>query len=200
MNAKYNTESNKLIMPEYGRHVQKMVEHLKTVPDKEDRTRLAKHIVSVMSLLNHGMRDTLENKIKVWDHLAIIGNFELDIDFPVEVTNKEILSEKPNPIPYPNKVVKRRHYGKSVESLLKKIPELENEEQKQQYTQMLANHMKKLYLLWNKEAVNDDLIIKDIQEISGKSNIINNDIKLSETREILHRTKKFRKNNRKGKI
>jgi hypothetical protein len=133
----------------------------------------------------------------VWDHLAIIADFELDIDYPVEITQKEALFEKPKKVPYPEKKIRFKHYGKGVESQLIKLSQMEDGEKKTVYVEMLANYMKKLYLLWNKEAVSDELIFKDILDITGSQTLIKPEMKLSETRDILQRTRKFRKNNRK---
>ncbi|PKP17703.1 MAG: DUF4290 domain-containing protein [Bacteroidetes bacterium HGW-Bacteroidetes-21] len=197
MDKDYNTSRSKMIMPEYGRHIHRMVEYIKSLPEKEERNKAARQIVQVMSFMNSSFRDSGEYRHKVWDHLAIIADFELDIDYPVEITQKEALFEKPKKVPYPEKKIRFKHYGKGVESQLIKLSQMEDGEKKTVYVEMLANYMKKLYLLWNKEAVSDELIFKDILDITGSQTLIKPEMKLSETRDILQRTRKFRKNNRK---
>ena len=197
MEKDYNSSRPLMVMPEYGRHVHKMVDYIKSLPTKEERNKIARQLVQVMMTINHNLRESGEFKNKVWDHLAIISNFELDIDYPVEITKKEDLKEKPKKVNYSENKIRLRHYGKCVESMLKEIDKLEEGDKKKAYLEMQANYMKKLYLLWNKEAVSDEQILNDLKEISGLPDLNTSEIRFSETKEILQRTKKFRKNNRK---
>lgn len=197
MNKDYNSSRPQMVMPEYGRHVHKMVEYIKSLPEKEDRNRIARQLVQVMITLNQNLKDSPEFRHKVWDHLAIISNFELDIDYPVEITKKEELREKPKKVPYSETRIRSRHYGKCVENLLAEIGKMEEGDKKKAYLEMQANYMKKLYLMWNKEVVNDEQILNDIKEFPGSSSLDVSAIRFSEIREPIHRPKKFRKNNRK---
>jgi len=197
MEKDYNSSRPNMVMPEYGRHVHKMVEYIKSLPEKEDRNRIARQLVQVMITLNPNLKESGEFRHKVWDHLAIIGNFELDIDYPVEITRKDALKEKPKKVPYSDNKIRYKHYGKCVELLLEEISKIEDPNKKKAYTEMEANYMKKLYLLWNKDVVSDEQILGDIKELAGKNTIDTSGVKFSEIREILQRTKKFRKTNRK---
>jgi len=184
----YNTQQIKLRMPEYGRHIQKMAEYINQLPSKEERNQAAKNLIQVMSSLHHGInRESQEFKQRIWDHLAIISDHQLDIDYPVDIIPKDKLTEKPKKVNYAENNIKYKHYGKSVEKMITKIMQIENEEEKNVYIELLANYMKKLYLIWNKEAVNDDVIFKDITDIFGKDISISPDLKLSETKDILHK-------------
>ncbi len=197
MEKDYNSSRPQMIMPEYGRHVHKMVEYIKSLPDKEDRNRMARQLVQIMITINHNLRDAGEFRHKVWDHLAIIANFDLDIDYPVEITKKDALKEKPKKVKYSDNKIRLKHYGKCSELLLAEISKLEDGDKKKAYLEMQANYMKKLYLLWNKDVVSDEQIINDLKEMSGIPDIKLDDIKFHEIREILQRTKKFRKPGRK---
>lgn len=192
MNQKehYNTQRERLRLPEYGRHIQEMVEYLKSVEDKAERTRLAKSLVSIMANFNPGLKDNQDFKTKLWNHLAMLSGYQLDIDYPCEITSPEELSRPPSKITYPAGRVKYKHYGKNAENLVKAFADMEDNESRQVLTEMLANHMKKLYLVWNKEAVNDELIFNDMNDMAGGKKIIEAPIKLNETRDILFRNKK----------
>jgi hypothetical protein len=174
-----------------------MIEYIKSLPAKEDRNRAAKQVVQIMTALNPNLKDAGEFRHKVWDHLAIISNFELDIDYPVEITPKAALQEKPKKVPYSDNRIRLRHYGRCAEQMMKEIAGLDNAEKKKAYLEMQANYMKKLYLQWNKEVVSDDIIINDIKDIAGAETFDTSAIRFAEIREIIQRPKKFRKNNRK---
>lgn len=197
MEKDYNSSRPSMVMSEYGRHVHKMIEYIKTLPEKEDRNRAARQVVMIMTALNPNLKDAGEFRHKVWDHLAIISNYELDIDYPVEITSKAALLEKPKKVPYSDNRIRLRHYGRCAEQMLKEIAGLENEEKKKAYLEMHANYMKKLYLMWNKEVVSDEMIINDIKEMAGANAFNTSAIRFSEVREIVHRPKKYRKSNRK---
>ncbi|MFO7934890.1 MAG: DUF4290 domain-containing protein [Bacteroidales bacterium] len=189
-NYDYNTSRKKLILPEYGRNIQKMVNHLKTIEDREERNRAARAVIAVMGNLNPHLRDVSDFKHKLWDHLAIIADFELDIDSPYELPEKSKLEEKPNKVPYNQHSIRYKHYGRSIVMMIEKAVEMEPGEEKEDLIKMIANHMKKSYLTWNREAVSDDEILSDLRTLSGGKLEISDDLKLPDTREILAKSRK----------
>jgi len=191
MDYDYNTGRKKMDLPEYGRNVQKMVDHIKTIEDREERNKAARTIISIMGNLNPHLRDIADFKHKLWDHLAIISNFELDIDSPYETIERVKLLEKPNSLNYNQGGIRYKHYGKYMERMIKKATEMEEGEEKEALISMLANHMKKSYLTWNREVVNDEQIFLDLKELSnGKIDVKVEALKLSETRDILNKNRK----------
>lgn len=160
----YNTQRKKLPMPEYGRGIQEMVDYALTLENREERQRCARTIVSIMGNMFPHLRDVPDFKHKLWDHLAIMSDFKLDIDYPYEVIKKENLNDKPDCVPYTNSSMHYRHYGKLLEKMLQKWQEMPEGEEKDRLIVYLANHMKKALTAWNKEAVDDEKILKDIME------------------------------------
>ncbi len=193
MDYDYNTSRNRLYLPEYGRNVQKMVNHICTIEDREERNKAARTIIGIMGNLNTHLRDQGDFKHKLWDHLYIISDFRIDVDSPYETPEPEQLKQKPSPIPYNQNRIKYKHYGHSLEMMIKKALEMEEGEEKEQLIAVLANHMKKSYLTWNREAVDDQQIFSDLKELTG-GRIENTDdgIKLLETKEILNKNRKKR--------
>jgi hypothetical protein len=185
----YNTNRKKLPLPEYGRNIQNMVDYLFTIEDREKRNRSAQTVIDVMGNLYPYLRDVAEFKHKLWDHLAIMSDFKLDIDYPYDPPTPDILTEKPNRVPYNQNHIKYRHYGYTMELLIKKAIEMEGEE-KEIIIEQLANQMKKLYLTWNKDAVDDDKIFMDLEELSKGNVEISKDLQLTETKVILGKPKK----------
>lgn len=192
MEFNYNTQRKKLVLPEYGRNIQKMIEHIINIKDREERNRAAKTIISIMGNVNPHLRDISDFKHKLWDHLILISNFKLDIDSPYETIAKETLLEKPKSIPYHHKKIKYLHYGRLIEKLIHAADELEEGEEKNKLIELILNHMKKSYLNWNRNQVSDELIIDNMKELSGGKIDMPDDIKLMETREIFARAKKKR--------
>lgn len=191
MDFDYNTSRKSLILPEYGRNIQKMVNHVVEIEDREERNRAARAIINIMGNLNPHLRDISDFKHKLWDHIAIISKFRLDIDFPYDPPEAAKFEEKPNRIPYNQNNLKYKHYGKSIKLMIEKAAELEDGEEKDYLTGLLANHMKKSYLTWNREAVEDKQILDDLRDLSaGKIKFENENIQLSETKSILHKTRK----------
>lgn len=175
----YPTLRNKLIMPEYGRHIQLLIEHATTIEDRAERTKCAKGIVDVMGNLFPQLRDTEDFQHILWDHIAIMSNFELDIDYPGEIIKKENVATKPDLIPYPNTRIKYMHYGRNIEKMIEKAAEYEEGEEKNALIRMIANQMKKSFLAWNKDGVDDSKIFNDLRELSnGRIDIPANTIKL----------------------
>ncbi len=193
----YNSQRRKLPLPEYGRNIQNMVDYLFTIEDKEKRNRSAQTVIDVMGNLYPYLRDVAEFKHKLWDHLAIMSDFKLDIDYPYNPPTPDILTEKPNQVPYSDNNIRYKHYGFIMESLIKKTSELEGEE-KDVLIELLANHMKKSYVAWNKDGVDDEKIFQDLKELSrGKLNIKKEDIQLVDAKVFLppkpKNKKKFKK-------
>ena len=165
----YNTQKKKLLLPEYGRNIQKMVDYLLTIEDREERTRAAKTVIDVMGNLYPHLRDVPDFRHKLWDHLAIMSEFKLDIDTPYPLPSLSKLQEKPERLPYSSNHIKYKHYGKLVEKLIDKIKELEDPEQKRALIVLTANHMKKSFLTWNKDSVEDEPFYNDINTLCGLS-------------------------------
>lgn len=186
----YNTQLKKLLLPEYGRNVQQMVDHCLTIKDRAERTRCANTIINIMGNLFPHLRDVDDFKHKLWDHLAIMSDFKLDIDYPYEIIRKENLYTRPEKVPYRLKPIRYRHYGKSLEEMIKKAADMPDGEEKSYLISLLANHMKKSFLTWNKEVVDDEKIFKDLKEYSrGRISLNQENIKLKEAKDILQQRK-----------
>ena len=191
MSFDYNSNRKQLVLPEYGRNIQKMVDYIKTIEDRDERNRLAGAIISIMGNLNPHLRDINDFKHKLWDHLAIIADFELDIDFPYEIPQPEMFQKPPKIVEYGTHTIKYRHYGKSIELMIDAICEMTDEPEKERLINIVANHMKKSYLTWNRDSVNDEVVLKDLKKLSnGRINTEN--IKLNETREIVSKKRQKR--------
>lgn len=186
----YNTSREKLVLPEYGRNIQKMVQLTLEEQDRDKRNKMAQAIIAIMGSMNPHLRDIADFKHKLWDHLAIIADFKLDIDSPYDNPQIEKLKEKPERVPYNQHKIKYKHYGKTIEKLINEAVKMEDPERKEILIQMLANHMKKSYLTWNKEAVSDEQIFSDLNVISeGKIQLNINETRLAETKDILAKNK-----------
>ena len=194
MGYDYNTTRKKLALPEYGRHIHRLVDHIMAIEDREERNKATRSLINIMGNLNPHLRDVVDFKHKLWDHLAIISDFKLDIDSPYPIPTKAILTEKPRIVPYNQDRIRYKHYGKVIERMVIKATEMPEGAEKKFLTEALANIMKKQYLTWNREAVNDENILKDLSELSsGKIALSPSELRLSETRDILN------KNIKKGK-
>lgn len=179
----YNSARKHLVLPEYGRNVQKMVDFAMTVEDRTERNHVVKSIIAIMGNMYPHLRDVSDFRHKLWDHLAIMSDFSLDIDSPYEAPTREKLAERPDQLPYNSQRIRYRHYGRTVEALIQKAIELEDQKEKDALITMIANHMKKSFLTWNKDSVLDEKIFKDLVEISkGKLEIPEN-LRLKESRE-----------------
>ena len=179
----YNTQRKKMELPEYGRSVQNMVDHALTIEDREERQRCANTIINIMGGMFPHLRDVPDFKHKLWDHLAIMADFKLDIDYPFEIVKKEDLVVKPEQLAYPNAGFRYRHYGRFLEAMVKKAVEIENEEEKLQLINLLAIQMKKDLNNWNKEGIEDQKIVDDLREYSnGAIDLRVEDLRLGESR------------------
>lgn len=185
---KYNTQEEKLILPEYGRNIQNMVDYCVTIQDRNERKRCADSIINVMGNMFPHLRDVNDFKHILWDHLAIMSNFKLDIDYPYEIVRKENLYTRPPRIPYNNSRIRYRHYGKTLERMIMKATEFAPGAEKDQLVRLLATQMKKSFLTWNKESVDDRKIFKDLDELSNGAIVLDEEVhKLAESRDILSR-------------
>jgi hypothetical protein len=187
----YNTKRKKLNLPEYGRNIQQMVDYITAQPDRDERNRLAKSIIGIMGNLNPHLRDVNDFKHKLWDHLFIMSDFKIDIDSPYPIPNYETYQEKPRRIPYPANPIKLKHYGRAIELMIQKAVEMEDGPQKDALKQLIANHMKKSYLMWNKDSVSDEDVLRDMSELSGGQLTMAPGSRLSDSREVLKSKKKF---------
>ena len=195
---KYNTGEKRLVLPEYGRNIQNMVDYCVTIQDREERKRCADTIINIMGNMFPHLRDVNDFKHILWDHLAIMSDFKLDIDYPYEIVKKEELDTRPPRLPYNNSRIRYRHYGKTLEHLIQKATAFEPGPEKDQLVRLLATQMKKSFLTWNKESVDDRKIFKDLEELSGGKIVLNEEEhKLLDSREILARNNTANNNNNK---
>lgn len=190
MEYDYNTQKKKLILPEYGRNIQKMVDHLLTIEDRAERTRAAKAVIDVMGNFYPHLRDIPDFRHKLWDHLAIMSGFKLDIDTPYPLPSMEKIKEKPERLTYNHNRIKFRHYGKLVEQLIEEIRRQEDPDRKRALIVLTANHMKKSFLTWNKETVEDEQIFKDINTLYGDTLVLPEGMTLSATKDLMQKRNK----------
>lgn len=162
----YNTERVRLYIPEYGRNVQKMVDYLKTIEDREKRNEQARAVVKVMEILNPAVHLQEDYEHKLWDHLHIISGFGLDVDSPYPKPEPESLNDRPAAVPIKKKPIKANHYGRNIESIIDLIAETEDGENKTAMIRSLAIYMRQQYLIWNKDSVADETIFQDIEKLS----------------------------------
>ena len=193
----YNTQQKKMALPEYGRSIQNMVDYAVTIQDRAERQRCANTIINVMGNMFPHLRDVPEFKHKLWDHLAIMSDFKLDIDYPYEIIRKDNLVTKPESIPYPNTQIRYRHYGRTMEVLIKKACELPESDEKRNLVALICNHLKKDYMTWNKDTVDDRKIADDLAELSdGKLQMTDDILKLMAERiNIYYRPRVNNQNN-----
>jgi len=189
----YNTEREYLIIPEYGRHIQKMINHAMVQESKEERNRLAKAIISVMGNMQPHLRDVPDFQHKLWDQLFIMSDFKLDADSPFEKPSKEILNTTPDPLHYPQNYPKYRFYGNNIKTMIDVASSWEEGEMKNALIFTIANHMKKSFLSWNKDTVEDVVILNHLYELSnGAIDIRKTEDKLTDSASLI---KMQRKNN-----
>jgi len=163
----YNSTRNKLILSEYGRNVQNMVKYITALPTKEERNRYAQVVIDLMGFLNPHLRDVADFKHKLWGHLHIISNFEIDVDSPYPKPSPEAIHFKPDPLRYPHQRIRYKHYGKTIELMMEKAKTIDEPERKRHMVQSIANFMKMAYVQWNKDSVADEIILSDLYAMSG---------------------------------
>lgn len=200
----YNSERSNLIIPEYGRHIQKLVNHCVSLEDKDERNKMAKAIVNVMGNLQPHLRDVPDFKHKLWDQLFIMSDFKLEAESPYPQPSREELSEKPESLPYPKTASKYRFYGNNIQTMIDVANSWEDGEEREGLTYVIANHMKKCYLNWNKDTVEDAVIFTHLFELSeGKIDLRENGDKLAESSTLIrkrsnHKNQRNHKNNNKN--
>jgi hypothetical protein len=166
-NFDYNSTRNKLILSEYGRNVQNMVKYIVALPTKEERNRYAQVVIDLMGFLNPHLRDVADFKHKLWDHLHIISDFQIDVDSPYPKPSPEAIHLKPEPLRYPHQRIRYKHYGKTIELMIEKAKSIDDPDRRRHMTQAVANFMKMAYVQWNKDSVTDEMIISDLYNLSG---------------------------------
>lgn len=162
----YNTQREQLVMPEYGRGIQYMVDLAVSLPDKQERQRCANTIVSIMSRIQPENANTADYEVRLWNHLAKISRYKLDIDYPVEIVPELEAMEHPKPLPYPMKKIRRRHYGYLVENALQYAQTLPDGEERTALVGMVANQMKQDLFMWNRDSMDENLVMQDISRYS----------------------------------
>ncbi|MCE9540691.1 MAG: DUF4290 domain-containing protein [Bacteroidetes bacterium] len=162
----YNTSLPHMIIPEYGRNIQKMIDFAISVENRDERNRVAQAIIMVMGQLNPHLRDVTDFKHKLWDHIFIISDFKLDVDSPYPKPTRETFQTKPDRVAYPSNDIRYKHYGKTVERIISKAREYAVGEERNALVEQIANLMKRSYLTWNRDSVNDEVILKQLNELS----------------------------------
>ena len=191
-NLEYNTEREDLIIPEYGRHIKKMIDHVSSLRSKDERNKLSNAIISVMGNLQPHLRDVPDFQHKLWDQLFIMSNFKLDADSPFEKPSKDILDSKPFPLEYPQSFPKYRFYGNNIKIMIDEAVKWDNSDKKDALIFTIANHMKKCFLNWNKDNVEDQVIFEHLYELSdSKIDIKNSNIELLDSSVLIRTKKKF---------
>ena len=201
---KYNSDRSDLIIPEYGRHIQKMINYASSRESKEERNKLANSIISVMGNLQPHLRDVPDFQHKLWDQLFIMSDFKLDADSPFEKPSKEVLNAKPDPLSYPQNFPKYRFYGNNIKIMIDEAVKWDAGEMKEALVLTIANHMKKCFLNWNKDSVKDQVIFDHLYELSdSKIDIRDSKEELLDSALLLRSkkrfTKKFPKKNNKNR-
>ena len=188
----YNTEREHLIIPEYGRHLQKMINHAVAQESKEERNRLAKAIISIMGNMQPHLRDVPDFQHKLWDQLFIMSDLKLDADSPFEIPTEEMLNVRPEPLKYPQNFPKYRFYGNNIKTMIDVANTWEQGEMKEAFQYTIANHMKKSFLNWNKDTVEDSVIFGHLFELSdGKIDLRGSKEDLSDSTSLLKTQRKF---------
>lgn len=163
---RYNTQMKPLVLPEYGRNIQSMIDYCQTIEDRDERTRCAYKIIASMANLFPELKSGGEYSHKLWDHLAIMSDFKLDIDYPCEIIRPDYLKSTPAPLHYSNGELRRRQYGRTIEAMIAKASEMEEGDERNELIVLIANQMKKLLMSANKDGVEDARIFRDMAEMS----------------------------------
>ena len=190
-NLEYNAERPHLIIPEYGRHLQKLIDQATVIENDEERNKAARYIIQVMGSLNPHLRDVLDFQHKLWDQLFIMSDFRLVVDSPYPIPTREVINLKPERLAYPQKNPKYRFYGNNIKYMIEVADKWEEGEMKSALIKVIANHMKKSYLSWNKDTVTDAVIFEHLYELSdGKFNLTQSQEELLTTNDLIRTNKK----------
>ncbi|PRZ28232.1 DUF4290 domain-containing protein [Flavobacterium granuli] len=188
----YNAERPHLIIPEYGRHLQKLIDQATVIENPEERNKMAKYIIQVMGSLNPHLRDVPDFQHKLWDQLFIMSDFKLDVESPYPIPSREVLQLKPDVLKYPQNFPKYRYYGNNIKYMIDVANKWEEGEMKSALVKVIANHMKKSYLSWNKDTVKDDVIFEHLYELSeGKIDLLQSKEELINTTDLLRTNKRI---------
>lgn len=185
----YNTKRSQIVIPEYGRNIHKMINHAFTIENREERNTVAHSIVKVMGQVKPQFKEADDFVQRLWDHMIIISDFKLDVDSPYPYPEKEELLKKPSKMKYPASRIRFRHYGKAVEGFIKKAMLMEEGEEKDSFTYYIANVMKKNYLMYNRDSVNDQLIFDQLSTLSNGKLVLKDIYTLQKTSDLITRTK-----------
>ena len=181
----YNTEKEQIVIPEYGRCIQEMIKKLPEIEDREQRTEAAKYIISVMVQMNPSIKQSSDYEHKLWDHLYIISGYNLDVDSPYAPPTPASRQKKPQHIGYQNNEIKYGHYGHYIIKMIEAAAKEENDEVREALAYSLAGQMKRNYMEWNKNVVNDQVILDDLKAISGGRLVIDDEAKMNAAGEVL---------------
>ncbi len=196
----YNTERNQLALPEYGRSIHQMVDHAIAIEDKEERNKAAKTIIKLMGQMNPHLRDVPDFTHKLWDHLHIMSDYQIDVDSPYPKPDREAKERKPDPLAYPQADSRYRYYGRALENMVQKAIEHPDGELKDLLVGMLLNLMKRFYLVWNRDSVDDELILKHLEVLSDGKLKAPEGFEMTDTQKILKSNRpKTNNRNQKGK-
>lgn len=188
----YNAERPHLIIPEYGRHLQKLIEQAVALEDRDERNKAVRYIIAVMGSLNPHLRDVPDFQHKLWDQIYIMSDFKLDVDSPYPTPSREMLEQKPDRLGYPQNFPKYRFYGNNIKYMIDVANKWDDGEMKNALIMVIANHMKKSYLSWNKDTVKDDVIFEHLFELSGgRINLQATEEELSNTTDLMRVNKKL---------
>lgn len=180
----YNSQRSKMSISEYGRNIQKMIEQIMEIEDRIERNHQARAIINVMGQLNPHLRDVNDFKHKLWDHLFIMSGFKLDVDSPYPIPSPQSLARKPERLGYASNHIRFKHYGRHIEKIIEKACELEEGAERNVLIKLIANHLKKSYLTWNRDAVTDEEIAAHLQFLSNGKLTLDENIKLSQPNEV----------------
>jgi hypothetical protein len=181
----YNTTRGRLILPEYGRNVQNMIAHAMEIADRNERNRATQAIIEVMGQLNPHLRDVDDFRHKLWTHLFVMSDFQLDVDSPYEIPMPEVLNEKPQIMEYPKSSIRYGHYGSYTQRILESSKDITDEKEKEYLKNTMANFMKKQFLAHNNDAVENNVIAQQLKELSKGELILENPDELVNTNTIL---------------
>ncbi len=192
----YNAERTHLLIPEYGRHLQKLIDQATLIADREVRNKAAKYIIQVMGSLNPHLRDVPDFQHKLWDQIFIMSDFKLEVDSPYQIPTRDVINLKPERLSYPQKNPKYRYYGNNIKYMIDVANSWEEGEMKNVLVKVIANHMKKSYLSWNKDTVTDMVIFEHLYELSaGKLNLLQGSEELLNTNDLMRTNKKMSNKN-----
>lgn len=195
MIGEYNTQREAIILKEYGRNVQKLVNYIRTIPDKEKRTELATTLIELIKQLAPTVKEAFENPQRIWDDLYIIADFNLDVNNPYPIPLPEVVFRKPQRMTYPQSKVRFKHYGKNIEKLISEALLKEDPKEREEAVIYLGKLMKTFHGNWNKETIDDSVIIKDIEQMSGGKLSLNLEkVREDNLFEKLYREKKKHRN------